>query len=173
MKIITARHVNMEDKVFNPYRRICGSITYFDIHGFQPFWEFRFQYFISEAEGVCGASISGQVATYFGCGPSVIFGLDITMLAMFGSIAVIARRGMPPFSIDRSSLTCFILQALPEIICVSLSSFVSVFTVRWYRMVFGLGCRFVPTTWWSVSRIARRWYGLQHLLIRLQRIYNF
>ena len=32
------------------------------IHMFKPFWEFVLHYFINDAEGVCGASISGQVA---------------------------------------------------------------------------------------------------------------
>ena len=63
MKVITAGHMNMEKKIVNPYRGICCSIIRFDIHGFKPFWEFVLHYVISEAEGVCGASISGQVAT--------------------------------------------------------------------------------------------------------------
>ena len=63
MKIITAGHMNMEKKIFNPYHRVCCPIIRFDVHGFKPFREFVLHYFISEAEGVCGASISDPVAT--------------------------------------------------------------------------------------------------------------
>ena len=63
MEIIAAGHMNMENKVFDPYRGVCGSIIWFDIHGFEPFWEFMFHDFISEAERVCDASISGQLVT--------------------------------------------------------------------------------------------------------------
>ena len=63
MEIITASHVDMEKKVLNPYRGICCSIIWFNIHGFKPFWAFVLHYLVSEAKGVCGASVSGHVAT--------------------------------------------------------------------------------------------------------------
>ena len=53
-------------------------------------------YFISEAEGVCGASISGQIVTYSGWSPSAVIVPDVIVLAMFGLIAIVARRGTPP-----------------------------------------------------------------------------
>ena len=37
---------------------VCSPIILFDVHEFKPFQEFMFHYFISEAEGVCDASIS-------------------------------------------------------------------------------------------------------------------
>ena len=63
VKIIATGHMNMEKKVLNPYRGVYCAMIWLDVHGFKPFREFKFHYFISEAEGVCGASISGQVVT--------------------------------------------------------------------------------------------------------------
>ena len=49
MEIIAAGHVNVEKEIFNPYRRVCCPIIWFDIYGFKPFWEFMLHYFASEA----------------------------------------------------------------------------------------------------------------------------
>ena len=49
MEIITVGHMYMEKEILDPYRGICCSIIRFDIHGFKPFWEFMFHYFICEA----------------------------------------------------------------------------------------------------------------------------
>ena len=35
-------------------------------------------------------------------------------------------------------------------------------------LVFGMSCRFVPTTWWSLGRIVRWWYVLRRLLVELR-----
>ena len=51
-----------------------------------------FHYLINEGEGVCGASMSGQVAS----SSDAVFGSDIIVLAVFGLIAVVARRGTAP-----------------------------------------------------------------------------
>ena len=66
VKIVIAGHVNVEKEIFNPDGRIRRSVVLFDVYGFKPFWEFMIHYFISEAEGVCGASMQGYVTTQFG-----------------------------------------------------------------------------------------------------------
>ena len=76
--------MNMEKKVLNPYCGICCSIISFDIYGFKPFYEFVLHYFISEAEGVCGAFILGQVATRLGWSPFAVFGPEVVMLVAPG-----------------------------------------------------------------------------------------
>ena len=63
MKIITTGHMDMEKKILDPYRVISCSIIGFDIHGFKSFWEFMLHYFVYEAKRVCGASISGHIAS--------------------------------------------------------------------------------------------------------------
>ena len=63
MKIISAGHMDVEDKILDPYRGIGCSIVSFDIYGFKPFWEFMIHYFVGEAKRVCGASISVRIAT--------------------------------------------------------------------------------------------------------------
>ena len=55
--------MNVEKEIFDPYRGVFCAIVRFDVDGFKPFWEFMIHYFISEAEGVCGASVPGYVTT--------------------------------------------------------------------------------------------------------------
>ena len=61
MEVITAGHVNVENKILDPYHGIGCSVVCFNIDGLEPLGEFMIQYFICEAERVCGASISGRV----------------------------------------------------------------------------------------------------------------
>ena len=63
MKIIPAGHVDVENEILDPYRGIGCSIVWFDLYGFESFWEFMIHYFVSKAKRVCGASISGRIAT--------------------------------------------------------------------------------------------------------------
>ena len=63
VEIIVAGHMNVENEVFHPHRGVRDSIVSFYIHGFEPFWEFMIQDIIGEAMRVCGASISGRIAT--------------------------------------------------------------------------------------------------------------
>jgi len=49
VEIITASHVNVEKKVFNPYSRIRRSIICFNVYGLKPFWELVLHYLIGEA----------------------------------------------------------------------------------------------------------------------------
>ena len=80
MKVISAGHVDMEEEVLDPYRGIRCSIIRFDIHGFEPVWEFMLHYFVCEAKRACGAYISGRVAAHLRWSPSAVFGLDVVML---------------------------------------------------------------------------------------------
>ena len=64
--IITATHVNVEKKIFNPYSGICHSIVCLDVYGFKPFQKLVLHYLIGKAQGVCGASTSGNITTEFG-----------------------------------------------------------------------------------------------------------
>ena len=49
MEIVTASPVNVEKKIFDPYRGICRSIVWFNVHEFKPFWELVLHYLIGEA----------------------------------------------------------------------------------------------------------------------------
>jgi hypothetical protein len=66
MEIVTASHVYMDKKIFNPYSGICRSIVCFNVYGFKPFWKLVLHYLIGKAHGVCGASISGNITAEFG-----------------------------------------------------------------------------------------------------------
>ena len=66
VEIITARHVNVEKKIFNPYSGICRAIVRLDVYEFKPFSKLVLHYLISKAHGVCGSSIPGDIATEFG-----------------------------------------------------------------------------------------------------------
>ena len=85
----------MEKEVFNPHRMICCPIIRFNVYGFKPFWELMFHYFISEAQGVCGASMSGSVTTQFGWSWSAVFGPDRLVFIVSDVAAVVARWGAP------------------------------------------------------------------------------
>ena len=66
MEIISASHVNVEKKIFNPYTGICRAIVRLDVHGFKPLWELVLHYLVGKAHGVCGTSIPGDIATELG-----------------------------------------------------------------------------------------------------------
>ena len=63
MKIITAGHMNMEKKVLNPHSGVGCLVILFYINGLEALRELMLHDLISEAMRVCGASISGRVAT--------------------------------------------------------------------------------------------------------------
>ena len=65
MEIISARHVNVEKKIFDPYGGIRRSIVLLDVHRFKSFREVL-HYLIGTSHGVCGTSISGNIVTKFG-----------------------------------------------------------------------------------------------------------
>ena len=63
--MISMSHVNLYKKIFNPYSMICRSIVLLDVHGFEPFQKLVLHYLIGKAHGVCGTSVSGDIATEF------------------------------------------------------------------------------------------------------------
>ena len=65
MEVISASHVNVEKKIFNPYGKICHFIVLLDVHGFKPFQKLVLHYFIGKAHRVCDTSIPGDIATEF------------------------------------------------------------------------------------------------------------
>ena len=60
VEIISASHVNVEQKIFDPYGGIRRSIILVDVHGFEPLRKLVLHYLISKAHGVCGTSASGD-----------------------------------------------------------------------------------------------------------------
>ena len=42
--------MNVEKEIFDPHG-VCCRIIWFYVYGFEPFWEFMFHYFVSEAKG--------------------------------------------------------------------------------------------------------------------------
>ena len=64
MEVISSSHMDMENKILDPYCGIGCSVVCFDIDRLEPLGEFVIQYFICEAEGVCGASLSGRVTAH-------------------------------------------------------------------------------------------------------------
>ena len=61
MEVISSSHMDMENKVLDPYCGIGCAVIGFNIDELEPLVEFVIQYFICEAERVCGASISGRI----------------------------------------------------------------------------------------------------------------
>ena len=66
VEIVSTGHVDVEEIVLDPDRGVCCAIVGFDVYGFKPFRDLMIHYFVSEAQGVCGASVSGDFTTQFG-----------------------------------------------------------------------------------------------------------
>ena len=64
VEIISASHVDMEDKVLNPDRGVCGPIVRLYVHLFESFWKFVVQHLISETQGVCGTPVFGCIMVF-------------------------------------------------------------------------------------------------------------
>ena len=48
VEIISASHMDMEDKVFNPDTRVYGPVVRLYVHWFESFWKFVVQHLIGE-----------------------------------------------------------------------------------------------------------------------------
>ena len=48
MEIVSASHMDMEDKVLNPDPRVFGPVVRLYVHWFESFWEFMVQHLIGE-----------------------------------------------------------------------------------------------------------------------------
>ena len=48
MEIVSASHMDMEDKVLNLDTRVCGPVVLLYVHWFESFWEFVVQHLIGE-----------------------------------------------------------------------------------------------------------------------------
>ena len=57
-------------------------------------------HFVSEAEGVCGASVPGYVATEVGLVWVAVFGPAGLVDDISGAMVTVARWGVPPRSVD-------------------------------------------------------------------------
>ena len=62
MEVISSSHMDMENKILDPYYRIGCAVVCFNVDRLEPLGEFVIQYFICEAERVCGTSVSGRIA---------------------------------------------------------------------------------------------------------------
>ena len=100
VKIIPAGHVDMKEIILDPYRRIYCAIVRFDVHEFETLGDFMIYYFICEAKWVCGASVLGYITTQLKRALSTVFGP--VGVAVSGATVVVAHRGAPTRSIDRS-----------------------------------------------------------------------
>ena len=48
MEIVSASHMDMEDKVLNPDPRVCCSVVCLYVYGFESLWKFMVQHLIGE-----------------------------------------------------------------------------------------------------------------------------
>ena len=116
---------------------------------------------------MCGASVSGYVTTQLEWSRSAVFGPDRCVFVISGMVSIVAHWGTSPRSVDRSGLAWFVVQIVPQVMCVSPSCCVPICSATWCRLVFELDCRFVSTTRWSVGRIVCWKCWLQCLLVEL------
>ena len=97
-------------------------------------------YFVSEAEGVRGASVPGNVATLVELLWVAMFGPTGLVEGVSGVTVVVACRDAPPRSVDRSWLSCFVAPGRSML--------------AWgCWLVCGLVRHFIPATRWPVSLI--------------------
>ena len=100
-------------------------------------------YFVSEAEGVCGASVPGYMATQFELVWVGVFGSAGLVDDVSGTTIIVARWGVPPPSVGRSWLSCFVFQNILQVLPVTLGRSVSAWGCG---LVFRLISRFIPAT---------------------------
>ena len=48
VEIVSAGHMDMEDKVLDPDPRVCGPVVCLYVHWFESFWKFVVQHLIGE-----------------------------------------------------------------------------------------------------------------------------
>ena len=48
VEIVSASHMNMEDKVLNPDSRVCCSVVCLYVYGFESLWKFMVQHLVGE-----------------------------------------------------------------------------------------------------------------------------
>ena len=81
----------------------------------------------------------------------MVFALGVVMFSTSGRMPIIAHRGTPPRSIDRSWLSCDVIQFIAQVLSITPSRSKP---TRGYGLVFRLICRFVPTSRRLVSHLA-------------------
>ena len=78
-------------------------------------------HFVSEAEGVRGASVPGYVATQFELVWVAVFGPARLVDSVSGVTVIVACWGMPPRSVDRSWLSRFVFPNILQVLPVALA----------------------------------------------------
>ena len=112
VEIISASHVDVEDKVLNPDSRVCCSVVCLYIHGFKSFWKFMVQHLIGEAQGVCVTPVFGCVMACYRrllCSVLIPSWCSINVII---SVALILCRSALPRSVDGSGQTGLFVQEL-------------------------------------------------------------
>ena len=108
-------------------------------------------YFISEAEGVCGASVPGYVETQSGYVRLVMFGPVGFAVSVSGMTVIVMCCGAPPWSVDQSWLSCGVIQSITQVLSIAPGRS----KLAWgCGLVSGLISHFIPATGWLVSRLA-------------------
>ena len=72
-------------------------------------------HFVTEAEGVRGASVLGYVATQFELVWLAVFSPAGLVDSVSGVTVIVACWGTPPRSVDRSWLSCFVFQYILQV----------------------------------------------------------
>ena len=89
-------------------------------------------HFISEAEGVRGASVPGYVATQFELVWVAVFGPTGLVDSVSGVTIIVTYWGAPPQSVDRSWLSCFVFQYILQVLPIALGRSVLAWGAGWY-----------------------------------------
>jgi hypothetical protein len=70
VEVISSCHVDVEEKILDPYGWVSCPIVLFYVYGFKPFWELMPHYLVCEAQWVGGASDPSYDAPVIGVCPS-------------------------------------------------------------------------------------------------------
>ena len=112
VEIISTSHMDMKDKVLDPYPRVYSSVVCLYIHGFESFRKFMIQHLIGEAQGVCGTPVFGCVVA---CCRRLLCSVLIPSWCSINVIVVVALilcRSALPRSIDGPGHTGLFVQEL-------------------------------------------------------------
>ena len=72
MEIISSSHVDVEEKILNPYGWVSCPIVLLYVYGFKPFRELMLHYFVCETQRMGSASYSSYFTLVIGVCPSLV-----------------------------------------------------------------------------------------------------
>ena len=112
MEIISASHMDMEDKILNPDPRVCRSVVCLYVHRFESLWKFVIQYLFGEAQRVRSPSVSGHVVACCRLLLCLVLILNWYSISLIVLVTIIPRWSISSGAVDGPGRTGLFVQEL-------------------------------------------------------------